>query len=102
MKTLYEFKKSNVLLYEPWTQFPEPPLCSIMANSIEEAIKKAEKQTGLNFVKDQMAVSTPYLCVPYAKGLNPFMWKVYFSFYRKYIKLYHFYINNPPFRGMVR
>lgn len=94
MKTLYVFKKPNIYLYEPWTKTPEEPLCSILSDDIEKAIKKAEVLTGLSFIKGQMTVSCPMMhCGPRKGSLLHPVWIIYFHSLLLYSKFYHLYLN---------
>jgi len=53
----YIFWKPNIYLYSPWASNPEPSLFSCISDNIEDAIKSAEKETGLVWSRGQMTLS---------------------------------------------
>ena len=60
LKNCYMFVGPGSLKWEPWTSVPCPIYCEVISDSIETAVKEAEKLTGLSVNKGQMAIQLGY------------------------------------------
>lgn len=56
LKDCYVFVEPGPYKWEPWTSTPCPIHCEIISDSIETAVKEAEKLTRLSVNKGQMAI----------------------------------------------